>query len=87
MSETMPQDSIEIVFDEALWSLLESAQNNGLSAEQVETVCKAISGFCNHPNFDKFYDKKLNTTQDKFKTIYARAFNVQRYIEEADQNA
>ena len=83
----MPQDPIEIVFDEALWSLLESAQSNGLSAEQVETVCKAMSGFCNHPNFDKFYDKKLNTTQEKFKTAYARAFNVQRYIEEADQNA
>ncbi len=83
----MPQDPIEIVFDEALWSLLESAQNNGLTAAQVETVCKAMSGFCNHPNFDKFYDKKLNTTQEKFKTIYARAFNVQRYVKEAEQNA
>ena len=83
----MPQDPIEIVFDEALWSLLESAQNKGLTAAQVETVCKAMSGFCNHPNFDKFYDKKLNTTQEKFKTIYARAFNVQRYVKEAEQNA
>lgn len=81
----MPSDKIEIVFDEVLWSLLESSQQNGLTAEEVQTVWKAVKGFSNHENFDNFYEKKLNTSKDKFKTIYARAFNVQRYLEEAAQ--
>lgn len=82
---SMPEDSQEIVFDEVLWTLLESAQKHGLSYTQVQTVVKAIHGFSYHENFNDFYEKKLNTTQEKFKTMYARAFNVKRYLTEDDQ--
>jgi uncharacterized DUF497 family protein len=81
----MPEDKLELVFDEILWDFLESAQKHGLSVEEVQTVWKAVKGFCHHENFDDFYEKKLNTSQEKFKTLYARAFNVKRYLIEADQ--
>lgn len=84
-STSMPEDNQEVVFDEVLWLLLESAQKQGLSYTQVQTVVKALHGFCNHENFNDFYVKKLNTTQEKFKTLYARAFNVERYLKEDDQ--
>ena len=88
MSDTqngMPVDKMEIVFDEVLWLLLDSAHDNDLSVKDVQTVWKAVKGFVHHENFDKFYEEKMNTDQEKFKTIYARAFNVQRYLIEADQ--
>ena len=85
MPDSIPEDKMEIVFDEILWNLLESAQNHNLSAEQVQTVLKAINGFCYHENFDSFYEEKFNASKEQFKTIYARAFNIQRYLIEADQ--
>jgi len=88
MSETtttMPEDKLEIIFDEVLWLLLDRCQDNGLNVADVRTLWKAVKGFVHHENFDRFYEEKLNTDQEKFKTIYARAFNVQRYLIEADQ--
>ena len=88
MSETsigMPIDKMEIVFDEVLWILLDSSHDNGLSVKDVQTVWKAVKGFVHQENFDRFYEEKMNTDQEKFKTIYARAFNAQRYLIEADQ--
>jgi hypothetical protein len=81
----MPTDKMEVVFDEVLWQLLDSSHDNSLTVEQVQTVWKAVRGFVHHENFDRFYEKKMNTDQQKFKTIYASAFNVQRYLIEADQ--
>ncbi|MEM7126376.1 MAG: hypothetical protein AAF702_08630 [Chloroflexota bacterium] len=81
----MPTDKMEIVFDEVLWQLLDSAHDNGLTTGQVQTVWKAVKGFVYHENFDRFFEEKMNTDQEKFKTIYARAFNVERYLIEADQ--
>jgi len=82
---TMPEDKLEIIFDDVLWNFLDKAQDNGLTVEEVRTLWKAIKGFVHHENFDRFYTEKLNTDQEKFKTLYARAFNVQRYLIEADQ--
>lgn len=84
-SNEMPSDVLEVVFDEVLWTLLDNCQDNGLTVEQVQTIWKAIGGFVHHENFDRFYREKMNTDQEKFKTMYARAFNVQRYLKEADQ--
>jgi hypothetical protein len=81
----MPTDKMEVVFDEVLWQLLDSSHDNSLTVEQVQIVWKAVRGFVHHENFDRFYEKKMNTDQQKFKTIYASAFNVQRYLIEADQ--
>lgn len=83
--DKMPEDKLEVVFDEILWNLLESAQKHGLTTAEVQTVLKALHGFCHHQNFNDFYEKKFNTTQERFKTLYARAFNVQRYLIEDDQ--
>ena len=81
----MPTDKMEVVFDEVLWRLLDSSHDNGLTIEQVQTVWKAVKGFVHHENFDSFYEKKMKTDQEKFKTIYARAFNIERYLKEAEQ--
>jgi len=88
MSETpttMPEDTLEVIFDEILWLLLDRCQDSGLSVADVRTLWKAVKGFVHHENFDRFYTEKLNTDQEKFRTMYARAFNVQRYLVEADQ--
>lgn len=82
---TMPEDKLEVIFDEVLWHLLDNAQDNGLTVADVRTLWKAVKGFVHHENFDRFYTTKLNTDSEKFKTSYARAFNVQRYLIEADQ--
>jgi hypothetical protein len=82
---TMPEDKVEVIFDEVLWTLLDRAQDSGLSVDEVRTLWKAVKGFVHHENFDRFYSEKLNTDSEKFKTSYARAFNVQRYLIEADQ--
>lgn len=81
----MPEDKVEMIFDDVLWNLLDKCQDHGLSVAEVQTIWKAVKGFVHHQNFDDFYQKKLNTDQGKFKTLYARAFNVQRYLVEADQ--
>lgn len=81
----MPEDKLEIVFDEVLWNFLDSAQDHNLTVEEVQTIWKAVKGFVHHINFERFFEEKLNTDDDKFKTTYARAFNVQRYLIEADQ--
>jgi hypothetical protein len=88
MSETkntMPEDKLEVIFDDVLWNLLDKCQDNGLSVAEVRTLWKAVKGFVHHENFDRFYTDKLNTDDEKFKTRYASAFNVQRYLIEADQ--
>lgn len=88
MSETstsMPEDKLEIIFDEVLWLLLDRCQDNGLSVADVRMLWKAVKGFVHHESFDHFYEEKLNTDQEKFKIIYARVFNVQRFLSEADQ--
>lgn len=82
---TMPEDKLEVIFDEVLWNLLDNAQDNGLTVAEVRTLWKAVKGFVHHENFDRFYTTKLNTDSEQFKTSYARAFNVQRYLIEADQ--
>lgn len=82
---TMPEDKLEIIFDDVLWTLLDKCQDNGLSVEDVRTLWKAVKGFVHHENFDRFYNDKLNTDDEKFKARYASAFNVQRYLIEADQ--
>lgn len=84
-AKTMPQDPIEIVFDEVLWTLLDKCQDNHLSVEDVQKIWKGIKGFVHHENFDRFYNEKLNTDSETFKTNYASAFNLQRYLIEADQ--
>lgn len=71
--KTMSEDKVEAIFDDVLWNLLDQCQDNGLSVEEVRTIWKAVKGFVHHENFDTFYSKKLNTDQEKFKTIYARA--------------
>jgi hypothetical protein len=81
----MPVDQLEVIFDEVLWNLLDKCQDNDLSAADVRTLWKAVKGFVYHENFDRFYLEKLNTDDEKFKTRYASAFNVQRYLIEADQ--
>lgn len=88
MSESktaMPEDKLEIIFDEVLWTLLDKCQDNGLAVDDVRKLWKAVKGFVYHENFDRFYTDKLNTDDEKFKTRYASAFNVQRYLIEADQ--
>lgn len=82
---SMPEDKLEVIFDEVLWTLLDQAQDNGLTVEEVRTLWKAVKGFVCHENFARFYAEKLNTDGEQFKTLYARAFNVQRYLIEADQ--
>lgn len=81
----MPEDKLEIIFDEVLWALLDKCQDNGLQVADVQTIWKAIKGFVYHENFNRFYTEKLNTDDEKFKTRYASAFNVKRYLIEADQ--
>jgi len=88
MSESktaMPEDKLEIIFDEVLWTLLDKCQDNGLAVDDVRKLWKAVKGFVHHENFDRFYTDKLNTDDEKFKARYASAFNVQRYLIEADQ--
>ena len=88
MSESktaMPEDKLEIIFDEVLWTLLDKCQDNGLAVDDVRKLWKAVKGFVYHENFDRFYTDKLNTDDEKFKARYASAFNVQRYLIEADQ--
>jgi hypothetical protein len=81
----MPEDKVEIIFDDVLWTLLDKCQDNGLTVEEVRTIWKAVKGFVHHENFERFYEEKLNTDDEKFKVRYASAFNVKRYLIEADQ--
>jgi hypothetical protein len=81
----MPEDKLEVIFDKVLWNLLDLSQDNGLTIDEVRTLWKAVKGFVHHENFDYFYNEKLNTDSDAFKARYASAFNVQRYLAEADQ--
>lgn len=88
MSENtnMPEDKLEIVFDTVLWTFMDMSDDHKLSVEDVQTVWKAVKGFVHHKNFTRFYEEKMNTDQASFKTKYARAFNVERYLIEADQD-
>lgn len=66
---TMPEDKLETIFDEVLWTLLDNCQDNGLTVADVQTLWKAVKGFVYHENFDRFYTDKLNTDDENSRRV------------------